>query len=196
MLHFLKSWCLISERGQSMEYIIQTQQEELVDIERIIYEYGDPLLRLCTIYLKDRQLAEDAVQETFIKVYQKYGTFNGVAQEKTWIMKIAMNTCKNYMRTSWFKRVTTGVNLETVSEEVVDSAIIEQEQQKQLLIEIAGLSYKYKEVILLYYYEEMSTREIAEVLNVKEGSVRVRLQRARERLSIKLKEVNNHEESL
>lgn len=179
-----------------MEYIIQTQQEELVDIERIIYEYGDSLLRLCTIYLKDRQLAEDAVQETFIKVYQKYGTFNGVAQEKTWIMKIAMNTCKNYMRTSWFKRVTTGVNLETVSEEVVDSAIIEQEQQKKLLIEITALSYKYKEVILLYYYEEMSTREIAEVLNVKEGSVRVRLQRARERLSIKLKEVNNHEESL
>ncbi|MEG0325141.1 MAG: sigma factor, partial [Cellulosilyticaceae bacterium] len=75
-----------------MEYIIQTDQEAAVDIERIIYEYGDSLLRLCTIYLKDRQLAEDAVQETFIKVYQKYGTFNGGAQEKTWVMKIAMNT--------------------------------------------------------------------------------------------------------
>ncbi|MEG0325142.1 MAG: RNA polymerase sigma factor, partial [Cellulosilyticaceae bacterium] len=95
-----------------------------------------------------------------------------------------------------FKRVTTGVNLETVSEEVVDSTIIEEEQQKQLLLEIAGLSYKYKEVILLYYYEEISTREIAQVLNIKEGSVRVRLQRAREKLSIKLKEVNHHEESL
>lgn len=179
-----------------MEYIVEVQQEELIDIERMIKVYGDSLLRMCTIYLKDRVLAEDAVQDTFIKVYQKYNTFNGNADEKTWVMRIAMNTCKNYMRTSWFKKVKTGVELETVSTERVDEKLIAQEEQRQLLQEISELNYKYKEVLLLYYYQELATKEIAQVLGIKEGTVRVRLQRAREKLSVQLREVKQYEEIL
>lgn len=176
-----------------MEYIIAEHQEEIVDIERMIHDYGESLLRMCTIYLKDRQLAEDAVQETFIKVYQKYHTFNHTSEEKTWIMSIAINTCKNYMRTSWFKRVKTGLDLETTSIDKVDACFERREHQKQLLKEVEQLSYKYKEVILLYYYQEMSTKEIAQVLGIKEGTVRVRLQRARQELSVQLKEVKDDE---
>lgn len=180
--------------GQQMDCIIEERPEELVDIERIIKEYGDSLIRMCMIYLKDRALAEDAVQDTFIKVYQKYHTFNKDSEEKTWIMKIAINTCKNYMRTSWFKRVKTGLDLETVSEEKVDVNLLEQEAQKQILQEVAELNYKYKEVIMLYYYQELSTKEIAKVLGVKEAAVRVRLQRARQKLNVQLKEVKHYEE--
>ena len=61
-----------------MESIIEIEQQEIVEIERMMREYGDSLLRMCIIYLKDRALAEDAVQETFIKVYQKYYTFNQI----------------------------------------------------------------------------------------------------------------------
>lgn len=175
-----------------MEYIIE-EQEEIVDIERIIHEYGDSLFRMCTIYLKDKQLAEDAVQETFIKVYQKYHTFNHLSEEKTWLMRIAMNTCKNYIRTSWFKRVTTGIDLESISEERIDIGLEKKEEYKQLIQEVGKLSHKYKEVVLLYYYQEMSIGEIAQILNVKEGAVKVRLQRARQQLSVQLKEVNHCE---
>lgn len=135
-----------------MESIIEIEQQEIVEIERMMREYGDSLLRMCIIYLKDRVLAEDAVQETFIKVYQKYYTFNRISEEKTWIMRIAINVCKNYMRTSWFKRVKTGLDLETISKERIDQNFIERERQKQILSEIAELERKYKEVILLYYY--------------------------------------------
>ena len=169
-----------------MESIIEIEQQEIVEIERMMREYGDTLLRMCIIYLKDRALAEDAVQETFIKVYQKYYTFNQISEEKTWIMRIAINVCKNYMRTSWFKRVKTGLDLETISKERIDQNFIERERQKQILSEIAELERKYKEVILLYYYQEMSTKEIASILHIKEGTVRVRLQRPRQKLSVQL----------
>ena len=171
-----------------MESIIEIEQQEIVEIERMMREYGDSLLRMCIIYLKDRALAEDAVQETFIKVYQKYYTFNQISEEKTWIMRIAINVCKNYMRTSWFKRVKTGLDLETISKERIDQNFIERERQKQILSEIAELERKYKEVILLYYYQEMSTKEIASILHIKEGTVRVRLQRPRQKLSVQLEE--------
>lgn len=178
-----------------MDYIIEAQ-EELVDIERIIEEYGDSLLRMCTLYLKDRQLAEDAVQETFIKVYEKYDTFNGTSQEKTWIMRIAINTCKNYMRSSWFKRVRTGFDLETTSNGKIDVGLEKKEQQEVLIKEIMSMGVKYKEVILLYYYQEMSIREIAQTLHIKEGTVKVRLQRARQQLGVQLKEVHTYEGNL
>ena len=90
------------------------------------------------------------------------------------------------MRTSWFKRVKTGLDLETISKERIDQNFIERERQKQILSEIAELERKYKEVILLYYYQEMSTKEIASILHIKEGTVRVRLQRARQKLSVQL----------
>lgn len=187
--------CLRSEGGIKMEYIIEAQQE-LVDMERIIEAYGDSLLRMCTLYLKDRQLAEDVVQETFIKVYEKYHTFNGTSEEKTWIMRIAINTCKNYMRTSWFKRVTTGFDLETISKERIDVNLEKKERQEKLIDEIRQLSPKYKEVILLYYYQEMSIREVAQTLHIKEGTVKVRLQRARQQLTIQLKEANPYARNL
>lgn len=174
-----------------MESITVIEQEEMIELERMMSAYGDALLRMCVIYLKDRALAEDAVQETFIKVYQKYHTFNQEAEEKTWIMRIAINVCKNYMRTSWFKKVKTGVDLETISKECVDENLLEREKKSQILSEIAALDYKYKEVILLYYYQEMTTREIADVLHIKEGTIRVRLQRARQKLSVQLEEGEN-----
>ncbi|MHC1749273.1 MAG: sigma-70 family RNA polymerase sigma factor [Cellulosilyticaceae bacterium] len=177
-----------------MERIMGIQQEEDVDIERIIKVYGDSLLRMCMIYLKDRALAEDAVQDTMIKVYQKYHTFNRACEEKTWIMRIAINTCKNYMRTTWFKRVKTGWELEITSEEKVEENLLEQEEQKELLHQIGALNYKYKEVIVLYYYQEMPIKEIAIILGIKEGTVKVRLQRAREKLNVQLKEVRHYEE--
>ena len=75
-----------------------------MELQSMLEAYGNDILRLCTLYLKDRHLAEDALQETFIKVWQKYHTYLGQANEKTWIMRIAINVCKNYLRTAWIKR--------------------------------------------------------------------------------------------
>ena len=144
------------------------------DMNKLVDEYGNQLLRMCFLYLKDIHLAEDAVQDTFIKVYKNYAQFNGNSQEKTWIMRIAINVCKNYLRKSWWKHINYSVLLENIpcneSYDIGDDT---------LLIEIMKLSSKYKEVILLFYYQEMKIREISEVLQVPESTISVRLARAR-----------------
>ena len=68
----------------------------------LIAEYGDSILRMCYLYLKDYHLAEDIVQETFIQVYNHYDSFRQQSSVRTWIIQIAINLCKNQMRTKWF----------------------------------------------------------------------------------------------
>lgn len=152
------------------------------DINRLITTYGNSILRMCFIYLKDIHLAEDALQDTYIKVYKNYSSFKGNSSEKTWIMRIAINVCKNYLRSSWWKRKNEEVSLESIT------ATENMEENDDLVLEIMKLSYKYKEVILLYYYQELKIREIAKVLNIPESTVSIRLKRAREKLKISLED--------
>lgn len=72
------------------------------ELERLINTYGNEILRLCTYYLRDEYLAEDALQETFVKVWQKYSTYDGSSDEKTWITEVAKNTCKKYLKVHWY----------------------------------------------------------------------------------------------
>lgn len=164
-----------------------TDQNAKPDIHRIVEEYGDSLLRMCFLYLKDIRLAEDAVQDTLIKVYSRYSQFEGKASEKTWVMRIAINVCKNYLRSSWWRRIDASAVLENIpgeNKEVEDDALI---------YHIMKLSSKYKEVILLYYYQDMKIREMAEVLQIPESTVATRLTRAREKLKTHLKGWNDYE---
>ncbi|HBQ85628.1 MAG TPA: RNA polymerase subunit sigma-24 [Syntrophomonas sp.] len=154
-----------------------------MDISYLVAEYGDSLLRMCFLYLKDIHLAEDAVQDTFLKVYNNYSQFKSESEIKTWIMRIAINVCKNYRRSSWWKRV---VITEALNEIPADTSL-ETQQDNTLVLEIMKLSPKYKEVILLFYYQELKIQEISQVLNIPESTVSTRLKRAREQLGTKLK---------
>ncbi|HWP97602.1 MAG TPA: sigma-70 family RNA polymerase sigma factor [Syntrophomonadaceae bacterium] len=154
-----------------------------LDINSLVAEYGNSLFRMCFLYLKDIHLAEDAVQDTFIKIYKSYSQFKGDSELKTWIMRIAINVCKNYQRNSWWKRVDASealnrIPVDTNSEVMADDT---------LLLEIMQLSRKYKEVILLFYYQDMSIQEISQTLKIPQSTVSIRLKRARERLKVKLK---------
>lgn len=151
------------------------------DFQRIVTEYGDSLLRMCYLYLRDVHLAQDAVQETFLKVHRHYASFRGNASEKTWIIRIAVNVCKNTMRGHWWRHVDIDASLQEIIGE--EPAL----PDDTLLIEIMKLPPRYREVILLFYYQEMKIREIAEALGTPESTVAVRLKRARERLRPALK---------
>lgn len=151
-----------------------------MDMERWMNDYGDHLLRLCTLYLKDRALAEDALQDTFIRAWEKYDSFENRASEKTWITKIAMNVCKNMLRSPWNRRVELND-----FEELAGIARNEYEQVNKkidVMNAILKLKDKYRAVILLYYYDELSVKEIAEVLSQKEATILTRLKRAKEQL--------------
>lgn len=161
--------------GMNMEKTIDN-----LEMRRLMEQYGDSLLRICFIYLKDVQLAEDAVQDTFFKVYRSSGDFRADSHEKTWITRIAINTCKNYLRTCWLRRVNVEEALESIPVNDPDPS------DDTLVCEIMKLSPKYKEVILLHYYQEMKITEISEALGVPASTVSVRLKRAREILKKRL----------
>lgn len=152
----------------------------------LMNSYGNSVFRMCYAYLKDYQLAEDVAQETFIRVYQHYGEFHNQSSIKTWIIQIAINLCKNQMRTHWWKnRFHQGIQEEEETVECYDSVI----NGQVIFEEISKLPLKYREVILLYYYQEFTIYEIANILDVKESAIKARLVRAREKLRPKLKEV-------
>lgn len=152
-----------------------------VILERMIKEYGDSMVRTAYLYLSDSSLAQDAVQESFIKIYTSLDRFEGRSSEKTWIMRILINCCKNYRRTNWFRLVNTRLSLDEIAETVPV-----QMEHDDTLEEVMRLPSKYKDVILLYYYQELNTKEISQVLSCPESTVRVRLKRGRERLKSRL----------
>ena len=162
------------------------KQEEL---EWLMDTYGDQIVRLCYMYLKDWHLAEEATQETFIKVYKKYDNFRNESSHKTWMMTIAINTCKSYRRTAWFKKVHIGLESKEEIGSSLEEEILESIEKDDVLKAIYQLESKYKEVILLYYYQEMTIEEIARVLQIKSGNVKMRLQRGRKKLGEYLSEV-------
>ena len=146
-------------------------------LERLMREYGDELLRTCCLYLKDYHLAEDAVQETFIKAMRSYGSFEHRSSEKTWLMRIAINCCKNVMRTRWFR--TRQNNLEDHMNRIDDDPADGLSEKDSVSAAIMALNADDRQIIVLYYYQELSVREIAAVIGRSENAVMQRLNRAR-----------------
>lgn len=156
-------------------------------LERLMLEYGNSILRMCCLYLKDYHLAEDAVQETFVKAMKSYQTLQNNATEKTWLTKIAINCCKNVIRTRWFRTYRLGLvdSLNQAQSSPLDDIL----ERNTITTAIAELSPNDREVILLYYYQNLSLREIASVMSKKENIIAQRLHRARARLKKILLEV-------
>lgn len=152
--------------------------------EELMRSYANDVFRVSYLYLKDWQLAEEAVQDTFVKVYEKHNQFRGESSEKTWIMHIAINVCNNYKRNQWFKKVLLGENhvLPRYSEEPIEAELLRRDESAHLLETIMNLKANEKAVILLYYYQNMKISEIAVALGIKEATVKTRLQRARKKI--------------
>lgn len=156
------------------------------ELERLITEYGDAVLRMCYLYLKDYHLAEDAAQDTFIKAMKYYDSFNQKSSEKTWLTRIAINCCKNIMRMGWF-RFGRGCLIEEVQVVAADS--IENVVEKDSITRaIQSLKIHDRELIILYYYQELPMKEIAQLIGKSENATIQRVNRARKRLGEILKE--------
>lgn len=156
-------------------------------IEQLITEYGDVILRMCYLYLKDYHLAEDAAQETFIKAMKHYDSFNRKSSEKTWLTRIAINTCKNMMRMNWF-RLGRG-HLEEDGQAFGTDPIKNVLERDSMTRAIQSLEVHDRELIILYYYQELSMKEVAQVIGKSENATIQRMNRARKRLKKILMEV-------
>ena len=147
--------------------------------EDMMRTYGTPLLRLCAAYLGDASLAEDAVQDTFLKAYRHLDAFSaqGAEAEKAWLCRIAVNTCRDYLRSAWVRRTVRGESAAAL----IDRAAAPEDIG--LTEAIFSLPLKPREALLLRYYQNFSVEEIAKILRVPRPTVYARLSRAKKLLN-------------
>ena len=158
-------------------------------IERMVALYQLPLLRLCILYLHDEELAKDAVQETFIKAYRNLDGFRAEASEKTWLTRIAVNTCKNVYRSGWFRHVDRSVTLDMIAEKFASA----NDEDNALTEAIMRLPIKLREAALLCWLQGMTYEEAADALGISRQAVGSRLNRARRKLRFALEGSEEHD---
>ena len=127
-----------------------------------------------------RQDAEDAVQEVFLRLYTRERDFETPEHLRRWLIRVTVNLCRDTLKSPWRKR---RVDLKQLPE-----PSFHQVEQRELYREVMALPEKYRTVLDLFYYEELSTREIGEVLGIRQSAVTTWLTRAREQLEKRLKE--------
>ena len=153
--------------------------------EEVIRRNSDMVYRLAYSLVKTRADADDIFQEVFLRYMQNAPAFQGAEHEKAWFLRVTMNCCKNFWKSSWTRR---RVALER--EEMEQGGLFcELDDDSAALVDaVKQLSKKYRIVIHLFYYEELSIEEIAKLTNAKASTVRTRLTRARRQLRSLLKE--------
>lgn len=153
-------------------------------LERLMNQHGDALFRMCFLHLRDEALAEDAVQETFLKAYRHLDSFRGNCRELTWLTGIAINVCRDFLRTAWLRRVDRSVDISLLPE----CAQADEYRDPTVLTEVMRLPARLREVILLRYYQGMSLKETADALKLGISTVKQRQKRANDILRERLKE--------
>ncbi|OJD58115.1 RNA polymerase factor sigma C [Bacillus sp. N35-10-4] len=164
-------------------------KEDLID--EIMNKYGQEVLQLVYSYVNNKEVAEDLTQDIFVKCYKSLHTYKGNSNLKTWLWRIAINHCKDYLK-SWYNKkviVTEDDFTYTGSQkESVEQTVIQNAEDRELASAVMNLPIKYREVIYLFYYEELSIKEVAIVIEVKENTIKTRLKKAKELLKKGLEE--------
>lgn len=154
-------------------------EKELI---RLMEAHGDAVERLCCCLLNDSYLAEDAAQEVFCKAWKALGDFRGDCSERTWLFRIAANTCRSMQRGFWMRRVDRRVapeDLPLCAEPYTahDAAVWDAVQ---------ALPMTLKQAVILRYYEDLSLKETAQALEIGVNTLNTRLRRARKLLQDRL----------
>ena len=150
---------------------------------RLVAAYQRQLLHMCAMILRDNAAAEDAVQETFLKAYRALPQFRGDCSEKTWLMRIAVNTCRDMTRTAWFRHTDRRITPDDLPLAAASNPTDDQEELAQAIL---LLPRKQKDALLLYYYQDMTMDEAAQALGTSPSNLSKRLKQAREKLRVLL----------
>ena len=179
----LRRYVYLDEGG---ELVSENKESEVPydgRLSRWMDVYGDELVRLAYGVLKDSYLAQDAAQDAFVKAWKGMASFRGDCSEKTYLIKILMNTCRDYLRTSWMKRLDRRIPLDQLPEPYADATM----PDRTVIETVLALPVKLRSVILLRYWQQLKIREIGEALSLPCETVKKRLIRANQKLGTQLK---------
>lgn len=165
-------------------------EDELVKkrlLDTLIRDLGDDLKRLAYLYVNDLAESEDIIQEVFIKCYHQLDYFRHESSYKTWLIRMTINQCKDYKKRWNVRNLFYRKELpEAADQKLTEPTYIQKEFTNEMMRELNTLAPKYKEVLILYYYEELTMLEISEVLQIKHNTVKSRLLRGKNLLKERL----------
>jgi len=144
-----------------------------LDIENILDDHGDRLYRMCLLMLKNEADAEDALQETLIRYFQKAPPFRDPEHEKAWLLRVAANQCRDILRHRSRHSHENVDALPLAAPEAPDGSILQALKQ---------VPEKYRLVLLLHYAEEYKVEQIAKIIGRTPSAVKMRLQKGRKLL--------------
>ncbi len=168
---------------QQVEVIEPTKETKL---EQMMHEYGQRILELAFLMTRDPKIAEDLTQEVFLKVYSHLERFRGESHWKTWVYQIALNECRRYNRSravrALFFMSQPPEQPSHLKEYHPERNTLDKLSNRELAQHIMKLSFSYRQMIILHYFQDLTIEEIAHVLRLNEGTVRTKLHRARKKL--------------
>ena len=148
---------------------------ERTDFSRYAKKYWDTVYRVAYNYYGNCHDAEDAVQEVMLKLYKCGKDFDSEEHIRNWLIKVTINNCKSILRSFWKKSHVS-------TEELPETPVWDNSEESELFTAVMSLPQNHRTVIYLYYYEEYSTKQIAEILGNSEAHIRTKISRARDKL--------------
>ncbi len=175
-----------------MNLVERLKQKEEAAVIEMMDRYGDSLLRTAILLVKDPHLAEEVVQDTFVTAYQKIHQLHDERKLRSWLLMITANGCRGRMRKWSWKNIFLHQEQEQEDHLIDEHELLPEEtliatwRDQQLRDAITLLPYHYREAITLYYFQELTIKEIVAFLKENENTVKTRLARARTLLKIEL----------
>ncbi|MBR6402470.1 MAG: sigma-70 family RNA polymerase sigma factor [Eubacterium sp.] len=166
-----------------------------VNVDEVVQKFADMVYRLAVSNTKVTQDAEDVFQEVFVKLVRYKDTIENEEHLKAWLIRVTINEARRLEGSGWKKNVSLevpdemqdGISAEQEEETGPEESYIADERRESILQRVRALPQKYREVIHLFYYEEMKITEISNILDINEATVKTRLRRAKEILEKTLK---------
>lgn len=143
-----------------------------IPVQNLIEQYQDNLYAVAFNVCKNQEDAEDVVQDAFLQYYTCRKEFENEQHIRAWLIRIVINKAKNMNRTFWRRNKLS-------LEDYMETLTFETPESETLFETVMGLPEKYRIIVHLFYYEDYSVHEIADILNISESNVKIRLMRAR-----------------
>ena len=167
-----------------MEFSLKTSES----FEEVMRHYTPMIYRIAFTRLNNAADAEDVSQNVFLRYFRADITFESEEHRKAWLLRCAVNCANSFASSAWNRHKSDAEDMEQLPYEgSVESAAEQNETREGVLAAVMRLKPKYRTVIFLFYFEDLSTAQIAEITDTRESTVRSQLSRARETLKKYLK---------
>lgn len=157
------------------------------DLKKLMFQYTEPLIRIAYYYVKDLQAAEDIVQEVFIKFYHNQIYYEERGELKAFLTKMTVNKSKDYLKSWAYRKVQLQNKFISPAATKNLDELVKKDEQVIVGEAILELPLKQREVLIYFYFNEMSIKEVAHILSIPESTVKTRLRRGKELLKNKLR---------